>query len=113
MEWMRRQDHRLGSVYKMKEDQEYTEESRGSLSGEIERSRSLYSQEHTEESRGSLSGEIERSRSLYTQEYTEESRGSLSGEIERSTSLESEPVHGNFPLFWKAVFERSSFSVSP
>jgi hypothetical protein len=37
MEWMRRQDHRLGSVYKMKEDQEYTEESRGSLSGEIER----------------------------------------------------------------------------
>jgi hypothetical protein len=50
---------------KMKEDQEYTEESRGSLSGEIERSRSLYSQEHTEESRGSLSGEIERSRSLY------------------------------------------------
>ena len=44
MEWMRRQDHRLGSVYKMKEDQEYTEESRGSLSGEIERRRSLYSQ---------------------------------------------------------------------
>ena len=31
MEWMRRQDHRLGSVYKMKEDQEYTEVSRGSL----------------------------------------------------------------------------------
>ena len=64
---------------KMKEDQEYTEESRGSLSGEIERSRSLYIQEYTEESRGSLSGEIERSRSLYS---SRESR----------SSLESEPV---------------------
>ncbi len=31
MEWMRRQDHRLGSVYKMKEDQEHTEMSRASL----------------------------------------------------------------------------------
>ena len=54
MEWMRRQDHRLGSVYKMKEDQEYTEESRGSLSGEIERRRSLYS---SRESRSSLESE--------------------------------------------------------
>ena len=49
--------------------------------GEIER-RAL-STPSAEESRGSFSGEIERSRSLYIQEYTEESRGSLSGEIER------------------------------
>jgi hypothetical protein len=40
MEWRRRQDHRLGSV-KMKEDQEYTEMSRGAFWFDRAQQRSL------------------------------------------------------------------------